>query len=122
MSDSTLQVEADDGAWSELTVFRAPRDAAAAPVFVCLPAMGVPKSYYTPLAEALRGQGFHAVTADLRGIGPSSVRAGRHVDFGYHEMGEFDLAETFMEPYGIDSLNIVNRTLESTLEFLELEE
>ncbi len=91
MSDSTLQVEADDGAWSELTVFRAPRDDAAAPVFICLPAMGVAASYYAPLAEALRGQGFHAVTADLRGIGTSSVRAGRHVDFGYHEMVEFDL-------------------------------
>ncbi len=53
--------------------------------------MGVPASYYTPLAEALRGQGCHAVTADLRGIGTSSVRAGRRADFGYHEIVEFDL-------------------------------
>lgn len=39
----------------------------------------------------------------------------------FSEMAEFDLAIEFMKPYGIDNLNIVNRTLESTLEFLGLE-
>lgn len=91
MTDSTLHVEDGDGASSELTVFRAPRADAKAPVLVCLPAMGVAASYYAPLAEALRGQGCHAVTADLRGIGSSSVRASRRADFGYHEVVELDL-------------------------------
>ncbi len=89
MSD-TLHVQADDGASVELTVYRQQRDDAAAPVFVCLPAMGVAAAYYATLAQALRGQGFDAVTADLRGIGTSSVRAGRRSDFGYHEMVELD--------------------------------
>ncbi len=40
----------------------------------------------------------------------------------FSEMAEFDLAIEFMKPYGIDNLNIVNRTLESTLDFLGLEE
>jgi len=40
----------------------------------------------------------------------------------YSEMGEFGSAVEFMKPYEIESLNIVNRTLESTLEFLGLEE
>ena len=49
---------------------------------------------------------------------PLAVNSDGHV---FHEMAKFDLAVKFMEPYGIDSLNIVNRTLESTLEFLGLE-
>ena len=49
---------------------------------------------------------------------PLSVNSDGHV---FNEMGDFDLAEKFMEPYGPGSLNIVNRTLESTLAFLGLE-
>jgi len=48
-----------------------------------------------------------------------AVNSDGHV---YSEMGEFNAAIEFMKPYGIESLNIVNRTLESTLEFLGLEE
>ncbi|MEM7584798.1 MAG: alpha/beta fold hydrolase [Acidobacteriota bacterium] len=62
-----------------------------APVALCLPAMGVRASYYRPLAEALCGQGFPVVTADLRGLGSSSVRASRLQDFGYLEIVERDL-------------------------------
>lgn len=48
-----------------------------------------------------------------------AVNSDGHV---FSEMGEFDLAIEFMKPYGLDSFNIVNRTFESTLEFLGLEE
>ncbi len=40
----------------------------------------------------------------------------------FHEMGRFDLALGFMERLGMENFTVVNRTLESTLEFLGLEE
>ncbi len=49
---------------------------------------------------------------------PLAVNSDGHV---FNEMGEFDLAVRFMEQFGLDRLNIVNHTLESTLAFLELE-
>ena len=39
----------------------------------------------------------------------------------FHEMGNFENAVDYLKPFDIDIRNIVNRTLESTLEFLELE-
>ena len=43
------------------------------------------------LSLALEAQGVDVVTADLRGIGLSSVRAGRRTNFGYHEIVSHDL-------------------------------
>ena len=40
----------------------------------------------------------------------------------FSEIGEFGCALGFMEPFGLDNFTIVNRTLESTLEFLGLGE
>lgn len=53
---------------------------------LCLPALGVPASYYTSLAEALAMRGVSAVTSDLRGLGASSVRPRRGVDWGYAQL------------------------------------
>ena len=39
----------------------------------------------------------------------------------FNEMGEYEQALEFLEPYGAGRFRIVNRTLESTLEFLGLE-
>ena len=39
----------------------------------------------------------------------------------FSEMGVFDHALDYMKPYGLENFNIVNRTFESTLEFLGLE-
>lgn len=50
---------------------------------------------------------------------PLMVNSDGHV---FHEMGEYGLALSFLEPYGIDNFRIVNRTLESTLDFLGLSE
>lgn len=47
-----------------------------------------------------------------------AVNSDGHV---FSEMAEYGLAVEFLKPYGIENLNIVNRTLESTLEFLGLE-
>ncbi len=72
-----------DGTHSALTVFWVD---AAAPVAICMPAMGVRAAFYEPLALNLCRNGLNAVTADLRGLGASSVRVGRGTDFGYHDM------------------------------------
>jgi putative hydrolase len=46
-----------------------------------------------------------------------AVNSDGHV---FSEMGEFDHALAALEPFGIDSFTIVNRSFESTLEFLGL--
>ena len=84
-----LQVSVPDGTHLEVSVFPS-SEAPEAPVVVILPAMGVRASYYAPLAESLVRNGLQAITADLRGNGKSSVRAGRAHDFGYYEMVEWD--------------------------------
>lgn len=59
------------------------------PVFVCLPAMGVSSKQYAHLAHLLANE-FNgiAITTDWRGLGTSSVRAKRGIDFGYKELLE----------------------------------
>lgn len=83
-----MAIESADGARTSATVFAAA--SAAAPVILICPAMGTPAKFYTPYAEALASQGTHAVVMDLRGIGTSSLRASRRVNFGYREMVELD--------------------------------
>ncbi len=85
---SQINVFAGDGAALAVTAF--PCAEKTAPVVVCMPAMGVEAEFYRPLANALVGNGFHAVTADLRGHGLHSVRAGRGSSYGYHEMLSWD--------------------------------
>ncbi|MDJ0988508.1 MAG: alpha/beta fold hydrolase [Desulfobacterales bacterium] len=72
-----------DGTRSVLTVFR---NETSAPVVICMPAMGVRAAFYEPLATNLCLRGLNVATADLRGLGASSVRVGRGTDFGYHDM------------------------------------
>jgi predicted alpha/beta hydrolase len=50
----------------------------------------VTADYYEPLALACASSGWHAITADLRGNGRSSVRPSRDTQFGYHEMVQYD--------------------------------
>lgn len=54
------------------------------------PAMGTPARVYAPLAEALAAQGLNAAVIELRGIGSSSLRAGKRVDYGYRTMQSLD--------------------------------
>lgn len=79
----TFSVALPDGATVALTLHRpeSPRW-----TVLGLPALGVPASYYQPLAAALAARGAAAAVADLRGNGTSSVRAGRGVDFGYADL------------------------------------
>jgi predicted alpha/beta hydrolase len=81
-------VVAADGATAELSVVTP--DAPTA-VVVVVPAMGVPAAYYEPLARALVDRDVAVATAELRGIGSSSIRARRDVDFGWRELIELDM-------------------------------
>ena len=56
-----------------------------------LPAMGVPAKHYLPLATALAAQGVAVALHEWRGIGSSSLRAGRRRDWGYRELLDIDL-------------------------------
>lgn len=78
-----------DGAKTELRTLRCAD--AAAPVVMILPALGVPARFYARFAAALVEAGCHAALHDLRGIGTSDQRAGRHVDFGYETLVLSDL-------------------------------
>ncbi len=53
--------------------------------FICLPAMGVKAKYYDLFARNLSEKGFNVITADWRGLGHSSIRASRKIDFGYKD-------------------------------------
>lgn len=76
-----LAVTAADGATVTLEIQRSSDE--TAPVLLFLPAMGVEARHYRAFAAALRERGLHAAHVDQRGMGTSSVRAARGVDYGY---------------------------------------
>ncbi|MGH7282694.1 MAG: alpha/beta hydrolase family protein [Polyangiaceae bacterium] len=55
-------------------------------VIVVVPAMGVAAKFYDRFGESLASRNFSVFVSELRGIGSSSVRASRAVDFGYREL------------------------------------
>jgi predicted alpha/beta hydrolase len=83
-----LDVERADGTHSRILVQRTER--VAAPVVLCMPAMGVDAGYYLKLLDSFADYGVHAAVTDLRGKGECSVRPRRGIDFGYHEMVTHD--------------------------------
>ena len=85
------RVRLHDGATTELRALPAANEEAFA--VLVAPAMGVPARHYDALVEALRAEGLHAGVADLRGVGSSSIRASRSMDFGYGVLAD-DLGAT----------------------------
>ncbi len=83
-----LKITMEDNTHTQVTLFCSKES--SSPIVICMPAMGVPAKYYEPLALNLVERGFNVITADLRGIGFSSIRASRAIDFGYHEMVTYD--------------------------------
>lgn len=57
-----------------------------------LPALGVPARHYLPMAETLAARGIAVVLHEWRGLGSSSLRAGREQDWGYREVLAHDIA------------------------------
>jgi predicted alpha/beta hydrolase len=123
MQESTapyrVTVTSPDDSTSELTICRSGN--ADAPAVLCLPAMGVKAAYYQPLAQTLSAHGYHAVLADLRGTGTSSVRAARDVDFGYADLLERDLpaiVETVCRELAVDRVIVLGHSLGGQLGLL----
>lgn len=70
----------------KITVY--PSNNSSSPILLILPAMGVKAAYYEPLVQQLNDKGLTAISADLRGLGLSSVRPSSKIDFGYSDMVE----------------------------------
>ncbi|MCK7594058.1 alpha/beta hydrolase family protein [Pseudomarimonas salicorniae] len=62
-----------------------------APCLMLVPALGVPARHYHRLGAALAGEGVNAMVLDLRGVGSSSLRARRGVDWGYLDLVDAEL-------------------------------
>lgn len=86
---AVLPLAMADGARVELLCV-APEGVPRAAVY-WLPAMGVPAKHYLPLAAALAARGVAVALHEWRGIGSSSLRAGRRCNWGYRELLELDL-------------------------------
>ncbi|MCH9687878.1 MAG: alpha/beta fold hydrolase [Deltaproteobacteria bacterium] len=80
---TTMPVTAADGVTSALSVWLPPSPKT---VMLFHAGLGVAAGYYRPFAEALAAKGHAVAVMDPRGVGSSSVRPSRGVDFGYHEL------------------------------------
>jgi len=85
MLQKTIPIELADGSSTQISIF-SPQEENKRSVIICFPAMGVKAAYYEPFAKALSDKGYQVITADLRGLGHSSVRASRKTNFGYVDM------------------------------------
>lgn len=90
MHDGTVEwpVRSADGHQAALRA-RLPREARDGLLFV--PAMGVAARHYDGLARALAAMGVVVAVHEWRGLGTSTLRARRGVDWGYRELLELDL-------------------------------
>lgn len=88
VAERELEVDAADGhAWRLLARIPArPRCA-----LLWLPALGVAARHYLPFADALAARGVAVFLHEWRGHGSSSLRAGRHCNWGYRELLVQDL-------------------------------
>ena len=84
-----IDIQIKDGSTSKITHYSAKSNQSKS-VIIIFPAMGVRGSYYGMLGKQISEAGFEVIITDLRGIGNSSVRPNKKVDFGYHEMLELD--------------------------------
>lgn len=85
-----------DGIKNQISFFNNTK--ADAPTLLILPALGVKASYYDSFAQYLSENGYHVVSMDWRGLGHSSVRASRKINFGYKDfIQDIDEVITFIK-------------------------
>lgn len=85
-----LKISTADGHRFDATLY--PTADAQRPVLIFLSALGTPARVYGRFGREMVQHGVQLCAADWRGIGSSSIRAGRASDFGYRHLIEFDLA------------------------------
>ncbi len=83
-----VEVEAADGHRFELIHVRANRPRQA---WLFMPGMGMTARQYIDFARALADEDSEVFIHEWRGLGSSSLRAGRDCDWGYRELLELDL-------------------------------
>ena len=86
-----LPLEAADGHRWEVLAARGER---VDRCLVWVPALGVAARNYEPLAREFASRGIAVVVHEWRGLGSSSLRASRRVDWGYLELLRHDLPST----------------------------
>ena len=86
MENQQLTIYLKNKVTVDITVFT--NGNSTSPIILILPAMGVKASYYEPFVNQLIDNGLTAISADLRGLGLSSVRPSSKMDFGYLDMVE----------------------------------
>ena len=84
-----LPIESSDGHRFDLIHVPASEPVAT---LLFIPGMGLSARQYIPLGRALAEHGIETFIHEWRGIGSSSLRAGRAVDWGYQELLDLDLA------------------------------
>ena len=72
MESQQIKITLKKAASVHITLY--PTTNSDSPIILLLPAMGVKAAYYQPLVKQLNEKGFPTITADLRGLGLSSVR------------------------------------------------
>lgn len=88
MQTHTVEVFTSDNHRFQATLY--PAGNKRAPVLVFLCALGTPARVYARFARELTQLGINVCVPDWRGIGSSSVRVDRGVDFGYRHLLEID--------------------------------
>jgi predicted alpha/beta hydrolase len=78
-----IKVRHSDGNTSKVRCFDHPGSRVR---LLWIPALGTPARQYDQLGEALRSDGLSCAMMDWRGLGSSSVRVERGVDFGYDQL------------------------------------
>ncbi len=85
----TLNITSPDRHQFDATLYAT--DDRSAPVLIFLSALGTPARVYGRFGREMINHGVQVCAPDWRGIGSSSIRAGRSSDFGYRHLIEFDL-------------------------------
>lgn len=92
IGETSVRVVAADAAAADL--WQAVPPGPVRDLVVWLPALGVAARNYQPFARELAARGIAVALHEWRGIGSSNRRAGRHCDWGYHELLTLDLPAT----------------------------
>lgn len=95
MNSIAVTFQNPDGSSNAFELFEPAAESKAC--IMVFPAMGVKASYYQVLGKELAANGFVAALCDLRGLGNSSLRPSRKVDFGYTEMLHYDYQMAYDE-------------------------
>lgn len=95
MKPITVTFQNPDGSSNAFDLFESVGESKS--IIMVFPAMGVKASYYQAFGQELAENGFTAALCDLRGLGNSSVRPSRKINFGYAEMLDYDYQSAFDE-------------------------